>query len=319
MKCKIHGSGYYAPETVVTNDDLSKIMDTNNEWIITRTGIKERRFSLDKDASHMAIEACRNAIKEANIDVKDIGVVIVATITSDDITPSVACKILEPLGIKTAMAFDLNAACSGFVYSLNVASALLSTSSSKYALVVGSEKLSKILDYTDRSTSILFGDGAGAVVISNDGEEVFYSCNAKTDIDNVLYANNISDRGYLKNSVTNNFYLHMNGQEVFKFAVDKLKECIETTLEQSNLTIEEIDYIIPHQANVRILQNVSKKLDIPLEKFYINLERFGNTSAASVPIALAEAIERKVVKKGHKLIIVGFGSGLTWASMYIKL
>lgn len=318
-KLQIRGVGHYTPNTCISNDDLSKIMDTSDEWITQRTGIKTRYVSSDDDTSVLAFEAAKKALANANIKKEEIDLIICATITPDDFTPSVACKLLKYFGIDNIMALDINAACSGFVYALNVASSLLEANNQKYALVVGCEKLSKLMDYTDRSTSILFGDGAGACVISSEGFDTKFYCKAKGDTNNVLYANGITGNKPLNNSLCTNYYLKMNGQEVYRFALEALDDAIKNILDKNNMTMDDIDFIIPHQANIRIIESVRKKLSIPSEKLLINLDKYGNTSAASIPLSLSEAYEQKKIKKGDNVLLVGFGAGLTWASTIIKI
>lgn len=317
MKLDLYGFGYSIPKKVISNDMLSEIMDTSDEWISKRTGIKERHYS-DVNTSTLALDAAKKALKDSNIDPKDIGLLICATITPDSITPSVACMLLDELNINGIMAFDINAACSGFIYALNTASSIMTANNIKYALVVGCEVLSKILDYSDRGTSILFGDGAGAVVIGAEKNDASFICHAKTDVDNVLYAPFISLNDPFKNSTVENHFLHMNGQEVYKFAITSCESIIKEILDKNNLSIDDISYVIPHQANLRIINSFASKLGIDMNKIYVNLDKYGNTSAASVAIALAEAKEKKLIKKGDKLLLVGFGAGLTWAATIIE-
>lgn len=317
MKCKILSSGMYVPKRVVTNDELSTFLDTNDEWIYSRSGIKERRYCEDENTSDLAYEACLDALNKCDVDKSQIDLLICATFTSDDFTPSVACKILDRLGIE-AMAFDLNAACSGFIYALNTAVALLKSNKFKYALVVGADKVSKLLDYNDRTATILFGDGAGSLLISSEDEDCDFYCMAKTDINNVLYCNSLQNRLF-QNSYLENHFLQMNGKEVFKFAVDICMLCIDKILKQQNLTIDDIKLIIPHQANIRIINYVCRKLGISEDMCYINLDKYGNTSAGSIPIALNEVLENKLVTKGDKVVMVGFGAGLSWASSIITI
>lgn len=318
-KIQILGMGNYIPSTVISNDDLSSVMDTSDEWIKTRTGISTRHYSLDLNTSDMAIKASTIAIEKAGIDASEIDLVIVSTITADDITPSVACKILDPLGIKDVMAFDINAACSGFIFALNTASALLEANNFKCALVIGAEKLSKILDYTDRSTAILFGDGASACIIKNTGGNAYFSCFSKTDVNNVLYAKGIEANILFKNSKMENFYLTMNGQEVYKFAISASIDAINDVIKKANMSLEDIKLIIPHQANIRIIDSIQRRLKLDKDKFYTNVDKYGNTSAASVPLALCEVINKKLVNKGDKVLLVGFGSGLTYAASIIEI
>ena len=318
----ILGFGYYLPKKKVINNDFIDHIDTTDEWIKTRTGINSRYLSEDENTSKLAYEAAIKAIKNANIDKEKIDLIIVATMTPDNFTPSTACILQGLLGLteNKVMAFDINAACSGFVYSLNVAYSMLNSGIYKCALVVGCETLSKIIDFTDRSTCILFGDGAGAVVatVSEDKKSYFYT-RSKYDEEKVLIAEGISLSNNMNNSVVTDHFLRMNGQEVFKFAINALEDGITEILKRANKTIDDIDVIIPHQANLRIINNVSRKLKLESGKMYVNLDKYGNTSAASIAIALSEGFESGVFKRGMKVILVGFGAGLTWGAVYLEL
>ncbi len=314
-KMNILGSGYYVTKTIIKNDDFKEIIETSDEWIKTRTGIEERRYAITESTLDLAYKASLNAINNSKVDLRDIDLVIVATITPDNFTPSVACTLLEKLGIKECMAFDISAACSGFIYAINTAISILSFNKLKKALVIGCEVLSKLIDYKDRGSAILFGDGAGAIVIEEGHNNCDFYCRAKTDIDNVLFARSLSSVNKFENSKLDNHYLTMNGQEVFKFAIVAMNEAITEILNKNKLTMDDIDLIIPHQANERIILSVAKKMNISMDKFYINVNKYGNTSAASIAIAYAECVEKNIIKKGQKIILVGFGAGLTWASM----
>lgn len=303
MKTKIISSGHYVPKQVVTNDDLAKIVDTNDEWIYTRTGIKERRKAeKDEQASDMAYQASLDAINKVDYDVSKIDLIIVATITGDLITPSTANILQGKLGIKEAMSFDINAACTGFVYALETATALLKQGRLKSALIVGVEKLTNVLDYTDRQTCILFGDGAGAVLLEAD----------KNGDDNLFYNAASSDENeYL----TVDKHIKMDGRRVYLFAVDIIERSIRKILEDNDISIDEIDAIIPHQANERIIQGVAKAIDLSMDKFVMNISKYGNTSAASIPITINEYREEHGANK--KVLLVGFGGGFTWGSAII--
>ncbi len=319
---KLVGAGYAIPEHCISNDDLASVVDTSDEWIYPRTGIKTRYVSTSENTSDLGYRAARNAIENAQIDVKEIDLIIVATITPDNFTPSCACLIQEKLGLNecAVMAFDISAACSGFVYALQVASAMLSQY--KCALVIGSETLSKIIDWQDRNTCVLFGDGAGAAIVKQCENSKRYAYYARSIGDNVgtLRAKGCSlNQTPLVNSEKNFGYMEMDGAEVFRFAVKAMEEGIREVLAQVDVALEEVDYIIPHQANVRIIRNVAKRMKLAEDKFYMNVEKYGNTSAASVAIALAQAIEEKKVKEGMKLVLVGFGAGFTYAASYIEL
>lgn len=307
---KILATGYYAPQNVLDNFDLEKIVETSDEWIQTRTGIKKRHIVDNESCSDLAFQAALKAIKE--IDKDKIGLIICATMTPDYFTPSTACIIQERLGLNNQqiMCFDLNAACSGFVYALTTAHALLANMKDKYALIIGCEELSKIVDFKDRNTCVLFGDGAGAVVVKRE-QGIFASYNNSAGNIEVLKAQAINKDG-------NEHYLTMAGQEVFKFATKAIPESINAILQQTTLTIDEIDYIVCHQANYRIIKNVYKKMKVAPEKFYMNLQEYGNTSAASIPLALGEMAKKGLLKSGDKIICVGFGGGLTWGATLIE-
>lgn len=322
----IKAFGAYAPSRIVSNDDLSKIVETNDEWIVERTGIKERRISEGEDTSSIAVKAANQALERANLTGEDIDLIIVATVTPDKFTPSVACLVQKEIQSENAMAFDVSAACSGFIFGLQAAYSMMKvTENFKNALVIGVETLSKITNWEDRSTCVLFGDGGGAVVLSkgegNGGIKEFYSKSVGKKGDclvvNAMPVINpfIKD----KNNDTNYQKIYMNGGEVFKFATKVIVESIKKILEKSSLTIDDIDYIVPHQANLRIIDYAVRKLKVDSSKFYTNLERYGNTSSASIPLALNEMYEKNLLKKGHKIILVGFGGGLTYGAVLIEL
>ena len=305
---KILGFGKAVPKKVVTNDDLSKFVETSDEWIFQRTGIRERRIS-DENTSELAYISAVEAIKNSNIDKNEIDLIVCATMTPDNYTPSVACMVQEKLGLgENVTAFDVNAACTGFVFALKVVASMLNTYHKK-ALVIGCETLSKIID---------FGDRAGAIVVEKDGKnEEFYACSLGNDKD--LVAENVEMNFEMKNKVLKSGFLKMDGKEVFKFAINVVEKSINKILEMTNLKMEDIKLIIPHQANQRIISNVAKKLNVDNDKFFVNLEKYGNTSAASIPMAFCEAFESKKITKGDKVILVGFGGGLTWGSTIIEI
>lgn len=302
--------GHYAPDNVITNDDLSKIVDTNDEWISSRTGIRQRHFVKEEKGYELAIKAAEAAIKKAGIDVTDIGACVYATVRADFITPSNACMVQKYLGLpKDIPCFDINAACSGFMYGLSIARGLLLQSEKRYALVIGAETLSKILDMTDRSSCVLFGDGAGAAIVELSDSKVFYSDLGTQGNEEVLVCPN--DNGADR-------FLSMEGGEVFKFAVSTVPKSINRLLEKAGVSADDIDYFVCHQANKRIIESVAKKTGQSLDKFFINLDKYGNTSSASIPIALSEMDEQGLLKRGMKIICVGFGAGLTWGGAYIE-
>ena len=304
---RIVGTGHYAPDNVVTNDDLSKIVDTNDEWITTRTGIKKRHFVTIEKNQDMAIAAAKMALENAGIDKSELGVCIVATVRPDNFTPSVSCMVQKYLELPNDMpCFDINAACSGFMYGIQIARGLLIQSGKKYGLVIGSETLSKMLDMTDRGSCILFGDGAGAAVIEL-ADNKYYSVLGTKGHEEAIVCS--ADAGE---------HLSMLGSDVFKFAVSTVPKTINQLLDMAGLTADDIDLFICHQANLRIIESVAKKVKQDLSKFYVNLNEYGNTSSASIPIALSEMNQKGIIKPGMKTICVGFGSGLTWGGAYIE-
>ena len=317
------GLGSYAPEKRLTNDELSQRVDTNDEWIASRTGIRERRIaSNDQTTSDLALLASRSAIEDAGISPEEIDLVIVATITPDMAFPSTACRLQHKLGLANVCCFDLEAACSGFVYALDVADGLLKSGRYHKALVVGAEKLSSIIDWEDRSTCVLFGDGAGAAVLSNDGEgPKLRGCLCGADGSNPSLlcqpAGGAEMPASLQTVNQREHFLKMNGREIFKNAVRVMEFAGRTLLEKHDLTPDDVDHVIPHQANARIVESLSQRFEIPLDKFYCNLQRFGNTSAASIPLAMDEATRSGTFKPGQIGLMVAFGAGLTWASALI--
>lgn len=317
----IAGVGKYIPSKVVTNDMLSQIMDTNDEWIVSRTGIKQRHITTGENTSDIASKAALKALENANIDVLDIDLIIVATCTPDMFTPATACIVQKNIGAKNAFAFDISAACSGFIYGLNIAKSMMKQNNIKKSLVIGAETLSKAVDWEDRSTCVLFGDGAGAAVLSLSEEEGIISTICKSQgskWENLTIGGKDVNNPYVDEVNSSDAYLQMNGGEIFKFATVTIVKLIKEILKQNNLTLEDIDYIVPHQANERIIQFAAKKLDLPIDKFYINIHEYGNTSAASIPIALSEMQEKNLLKKGDKIIAVGFGAGLTSGACLIE-
>lgn len=301
---KIVSTGYYVPPRVVTNDDFAKKIDTSDEWISTRTGIKTRHFVEGEDTTDLAYKACEKALE--NIDKSQVGMILVASITNTYFTPSTACLLQERLGLdEDVFALDINAACSGFEYALSLARSYMHFSKKKYALVVGAETLSSIMDFTDRSTCVLFGDGAGAIVLEK-ADALYLDYHGAKGQFEPLYASR--KEGYMR----------MQGREVFRFATSSIAKCIQHLTEEAHLTYDDIDYFVLHQANGRIISHVYKKLKIPSDKFYINLNRYGNTSGASVPLALAEMNEKGMLKRGMKIMLVGFGGGLAYGANLLE-
>ena len=320
MKTRIIGTGSCLPENVVTNDDLSKIMDTSDEWISSRTGIKERHLAKAETTASMSAEAARRALENAHITAKELDLIILGTVTADHVTPSCACEVQAALGAEQAVAFDINAACSGFMFALNIANAYLQAGLYKTALVLGAETLSKIMDWNDRSTCVLFGDGAGAVVVRADENAGLLAFDQGSDgvRGSVLACENRTNNNPLVNTPKELAYIHMDGQEVYKFAVTAVPYSLQKTIAAAGLTVEDIDYFALHQANIRILQSVAKRLQVSEDKFPISLDHCGNISAASVPILLDEMNRKGMLKPGMKIAMSGFGGGLTWASAVVE-
>ena len=319
---KILGIGHYCPENIVTNKDLEAVVETTDEWIMKRTGIRERRISTGEGTIDLAYKAAISALSNSNCDKDDIDLIIVATTSPDKLMPSTACSIQGLLDCKNAAAFDISAACSGFVYSLIVASSLIKATDKKKALVIGSEVLSKIIDWSDRNTCVLFGDGAGAAVIELSEEDSIISTCFAADGElgeKTLVAAELKINTPFSSDESNEKrYVEMKGGEVFKFAVSVLPEIVKELLDKANEDINNIKYIVPHQANLRIIDEAARRLQIDREKFYVNVDKYGNTSAASIPIALSELIEKGLINKGDKIILAAFGGGLTWAGTLIK-
>lgn len=328
MTTRIIGTGSFLPENIVTNEDLSRIMDTSDEWIRTRTGIRERHLVKEETTAGMAIEAAKKALDNAGMKAQELDLILVATITGDHITPSAACEVQAGIGADKALAFDLNAACSGFLFALNTAHAYLTGGFCKNALIIGVETLSKIMDWRDRSTCVLFGDGAGAAVLKQDkaglrgfdwgtdgAKGMVLSCKNR-DRQNPLTHSGITQ--VEAHSLQSVDYVHMDGQEVYKFAVTTVPVSIQRALDMAGVAAEDIKYYILHQANLRILQSVAKRLGVPQDRFPISLDHCGNISAASVPILLDEMNGKGLLQEGDKVVLSGFGGGLTWGSAVIE-
>lgn len=318
---KIISIGGSVPQKIMTNDELSKIVDTNDEWITTRTGIKERRISEGENTSDLAAKAALSALDKAKLSPEDIDLIVLATSTPDALTPATAVYVQAKIGAFNAACFDVSAACSGFIYALNVASQFIKTGQSKAALVIGADVLSKIIDWTDRSTCVLFGDGAGAAVLVPSEEKGITSMfngadGRKTD---VLGINCVPVRNpFVTPEKVDDIKISMDGKEVFRFATGIIIEAVNKVLKDSGYTLDDIKYIVPHQANYRIIDYAARKLGVPEEKFFMNLQKYGNTSAASIPIALDEMLEEGLINKGDKLILVAFGAGLTWSVALVE-
>ncbi|CRK83476.1 beta-ketoacyl-ACP synthase III [Neobacillus massiliamazoniensis] len=307
MKAGIVGIGRYLPEKVVTNADLEKMMDTTDEWIRTRTGIEERRIAEENiDTSDMAFGAAQKAIENAGITPMDIDLILVATVTADQPFPSVACMIQERLGAKKAAAMDISAACAGFMYGVITAAQFIETGVYKHVLVIGVEKLSKITDWNDRGTAVLFGDGAGAAVIGPVSEN------------RGILAFELGADGTGAKHLYQDEYIIMNGREVFKFAVRQMGDSCVNVLEKAGLSKEDVDLLIPHQANIRIMEASRQRLELPVEKMSKTVHKYGNTSAASIPISIVEELEAGKIKDDDVIVMVGFGGGLTWGAIAVR-
>ncbi len=322
-KVSILGAGCYLPESIVTNDDLSKIVETSDEWITTRTGIKERHLSSGEATYEMGAKAAKNAMEKAGLQPEDIDMIICATITPDEFMPATACRIQSELGAKNAVAFDISAACSGLVFATSIASQFIKTGMYKNICVVGTEVLSKVTDWEDRRTCVLFGDGAGALIIGEGNgsfeivSESMISNGTKGDIltlEAVPFGNMLKAR----EKELPSFYMQMDGQEVFKFAVKVITEQVKKVAEKAGLKLEDIDHVVPHQANVRIIETAAKMLKMDTDKFFVNLHKYGNTSSASVGIAMTELLMSGKVKKGDNLVMTGFGGGMSAGAILVK-
>lgn len=301
---QILGTGRAVPEQIVTNDDLAQRVDTNDEWIVARTGIRERRFAAGETLTDLTVEAARKAMERAGVQPQDIGLCITATVTPDRLFPSQACLIHQKLGLpEDCPAFDLSAGCTGFLFAMETAAAMLPRMNRPYALLMGGELLSRILDMDDRSTCILFGDGAGAAVVkTTENAPWFAQMGSRGDRD-ILWAWGPGQERP---------YLHMDGQGVFQFAIKTVPQVAKQLLEKAGLDKDQVDWYVPHQANHRIVESAAKRLKVPLERFYENMDRYGNTSAGSIPIALDEMVEKGLLQRGQWVMCLGFGAGLTW-------
>lgn len=301
--------GRCVPDKVVTNFDLEKMMDTSDEWIRTRTGIEQRHYAADdQDTSDMAIAAARQALENADITAEEIGLILVATVTQDQTFPSVACMVQEAIGAKNAAAMDIGAACAGFMYGLATAKQFVESKTYSYVLVVGVEKLTKIVDWTDRNTAVLFGDGASAAIVGevSEGRGILaFELGADGTGGKHLYLNKED-------------HIYMNGREVFKFAVRQMGESALSVIEKAGFKKEDVDFLIPHQANIRIMEAARQRLELPIEKMSSRIHKYGNTSAASIGIALMDELEDGKIKDDDLLVFVGFGGGLTWGAVAIR-
>jgi 3-oxoacyl-[acyl-carrier-protein] synthase-3 len=320
----IIGTGSYLPEKILTNDDLSKIVDTSDEWITTRTGIKERRMAArDEHTSDMGAKAAFNAIEQAGISAADIDLILVATATPDMLFPATACFVQRKIGATKAACLDISAACAGFLFGLEIAQQFITSHTYDIVLVIGAEKLTSITNWTDRNTCVLFGDGAGAAILQHRGSNhgvISTHIGSDGEYSDILFMPGGGSKCPItkENADQHLATIHMAGKEVYKQAITAMLSSSKIALERAGLTINDIACVIPHQANLRIIEAIADRMKIPLEKFYVNLDRYGNTSAAAVAIALDEANRSGRIKSGDYILMVVFGGGLTWASTVIE-
>ncbi len=322
--CQILGSGHAVPHRILTNADLEQMVDTNNEWIVERSGIRQRHIAEPGSSlSDLAATAVNRALESAQTAAQDIDLIIMGTVSGDMKFPAMACLLQEKIGANKAAAFDISAACSGFLYGLHLAKSLMQTCAYQRVLVVAAEMLSSMINWEDRNTCVLFGDGAGAVVLGPSTDErgilstTIHSDGRHSDLlYNPAGSQLVLSAEDLKNNVAT---IHMQGREVFRHAVSSMTRALNEALEQAGLSAADLDFVIPHQANIRIIEAIAKRFKVPTEKIIINVDRFGNTSAASIPIALDEAIRNGTIKKGDVVGFTTFGAGLTWAASVIRI
>jgi 3-oxoacyl-[acyl-carrier-protein] synthase III len=320
-KARITAIGSYVPEQVLTNYDLEKMIDTNNEWIVQRTGIKERRIAQKEEfTSDLCVKAVEDLIENSYRSIDDVDMIIVSTITPDYHMPSVAAYLQAKLGIRNTGAIDLNAACAGFTYGLHMANSLITSGLHKKVLVIGGETMSKITDYDDRTTCILFGDGAGAVLVEYDEKQPsFLSAHLGTngEAGDNLYCTNLSDR-FNEKELVNTRFLVQNGRQVYKWVVTTIPQGMKKVIEPSGMDLNEVDWFVPHSANLRIIESICDKSDFSLDRTLYSLEDYGNTSSASIPLALNKAVREGKIKSGDKILLYGFGGGLTHCGLLIE-
>ena len=319
MTTKIIGIGSYVPDTVVTNQDLMKFLDTDDDWIRERTGICERRVSKDMGTCGLAIEAAKRAIDDAGIDPKEIDLIVLATSSGDRAFPAAAMDVQAAIGAVNAVGFDITAACSGFIFGLHIAHSFFAAGIYKTALIIGAETLSKVVDWTDRGTCILFGDGAGAAVVRASETGIIRTLMGSDGTKGWTLECQARNLGNCVNGIKPELgFMKMDGKEVFKFAVRKVPEIVAQILEDAQMDPEEIKYFVLHQANFRILEAASRRLKVPMDRIPVNIDRYGNTSAASVPILLDELKRDGKLERGDKLVLAGFGSGMTWGATLLE-
>ena len=319
MTARIAGIGAYAPETIVTNDDLAKIVETSDEWISSRTGIKERRISIEEETSDLAAKAAERALAAAGVKAEELDIIIMGTSSPDCNYPSGACEVQAKIGAVNAVAFDVSAACAGFIFAMNIVQGFFKAGIYQTALIIGAETLSKVTDWSDRSTCVLFGDGAGAAVLKNDSvgmiDMLMGADGTKGDF---LKCKSRTLGNFLTGTKPELGLMTMDGQEVFKFAVKRVPESVETLLKRNAVAKEEIKYYVLHQANERIVEAVSRRLKEPMEKFPMTIAKYGNTSTASIPLLLDDMLKKGMLKNGDKIVMSGFGAGMTWGAVLLE-
>ena len=326
MRAVIKGIGSAVPSRIMTNHDFEAILDTSDEWITKRTGVKERHLVSDGESSStLAIEAAQKALKNAGLQPDDLDLIVCATISPDMPFPAVACLVQNALGAKDVPAFDVSAACSGFLYGLSIGSQFIETGKYKRVMVIGVDALSRFCDYTDRGSCILFGDAAGAVILEASEDQtkgieytVLHTDGGGWDYIHVP-AGGVANPASEQTVKDGQHYVKMRGRDVYKFAVDKMLWLLGDCLEKCNLTVDDVDLVVPHQVNIRIIESATHKYNFPMEKVYVNIDRYGNTSAASIPLALDEAVAEGRVGPGSTVVMVAFGAGLTWAGAVVKM
>ncbi len=316
MTFNIIGTGSYVPPLVVTNDDLSKYIDTSDEWIVQRVGVKERHICTTETAADLAYEAAKRALENGNTKAEELDMIICATVSGEDVSPSVSCIVQERLGV-TCPAMDINAACSAFIYMLETAAGYFARKKVKKVLIIGAERMSRIMDWSDRSTCVIFGDGAGAMLLSTGDSYIASKLYTKGGDDVIKIPNFIGSSPFFEKEQQKP-YIHMKGQETFKFAVNAMCKDITDVILEAGISSEEIDHVIPHQANIRIIDAAKKRLDIPSERFHSNIHKYGNTSAASIPILIDELNREGRIKKGDILALAAFGGGLSSGACILK-
>ena len=317
---KIIGTGSCLPERIVTNQDLAEIMDTSDEWISTRTGIRKRHIATEETTTSMSVVAAKRALEDAGVKPEELDLIIAATVSSDQIIPMLSAQVQAEIGADNAVAFDINAACSGFLFDMAIADAYMKAGGSKKALLIGAETLSKLMDWNDRSSCVLFGDGAGAVVVSDEEDCVLGMVQGAKGKDGMVLScvNRNTSNPFSGKEPAPLSYVHMEGQDVYKFAVKTVPAAINEALEQAGVAADEVSYYILHQANLRIIESVAKRLDQPMEKFPTNIQDCGNISAASVPILLDKVCKDGMIKARDKIVLAGFGAGLTWGACVLS-